>query len=114
VLSIDGQTGIFTTNSANLRSSGNWLDLSAARSTLPTVQRFTSGSGTYTKPAGVAVGIRIRVVAAAGAAVRVATRVQRQWQRFHLSGGTLSAGGGAGGSSITSGGQGARPRTATS
>lgn len=48
VSSIDGATGAFTTNNG-LTTSANVIQLTAARRTLPTTQKLTSGSGaTYT------------------------------------------------------------------
>lgn len=52
VSDIDGLTGSFTTSNG-VTASGNVIGLTAARRTLPTTQRFTSGSGTYTTPANV-------------------------------------------------------------
>lgn len=49
VSDIDGLTGSFTTSNG-VTASGNVIGLTAARRTLPTVQVFTSGSGTYTTP----------------------------------------------------------------
>jgi hypothetical protein len=50
VSSIDGNTGAFTTGNG-IDSSGSVIELTAARRTLPTRQTFTSGSGTYNRPA---------------------------------------------------------------
>jgi len=50
VSSIDTKTGAFTTTNG-IETSGNAIQLTSARRTLPTIQRFTSGSGTYTTPA---------------------------------------------------------------
>lgn len=60
VNSIDGTAGAFITNNG-LTSTLTSIQLSAARRTLPTVQRFLTGSGTYTTPANT-LWIRIRMV----------------------------------------------------
>lgn len=62
VASIDGATGAFTTTNG-ITSTGNAIQLTAARRTLPTVQTFLSGSGTYTTPANV---LWIEVLAVGG------------------------------------------------
>lgn len=96
VSSIDGNTGIFTTNSANLRSSGNVLDFSAARSTLPTHQVFTSSSGTYTKPANV-LYIRVRIIGGGGGGGGGGTSSTSGNTGGNTTFSTLTASGGAGG-----------------
>jgi len=55
VSSIDSQTGAFTTaNGITSTASANTIELTAARRTLPTTQRLTSGTdATYTTPANV-------------------------------------------------------------
>lgn len=52
VLTIAGNKGAFTLANG-IDNSTNQIQLTAARRTLPTVQKFTSGSGTYTTPANV-------------------------------------------------------------
>jgi hypothetical protein len=64
VASIDVQTGAFTTGNG-IDSSGKVIELTAARRTLPTVQKFTTGSGTYTTPANV-LWIRVRLIGGGG------------------------------------------------
>lgn len=53
VSSIDARTGSFTTSNGIDSTGGNVIELTAARRTLPTTQRFSSGSGTYSTPANV-------------------------------------------------------------
>lgn len=65
VSSIAGNTGAFTL-SGGITNSGNVIQLTAGRQTLPTVQTFLSaGSGTYTTPAN-CLWIEVRVVGGGG------------------------------------------------
>jgi hypothetical protein len=80
VSSIDAATGAFTTNNG-VTTSANAIGLTAARRTLPTIQKFTSGSGTYTTPPNV-LWIEILMVGGGGGGGGAAT-----------SGGTGSTGG---------------------
>jgi hypothetical protein len=65
VTSIDAGTGAFTTSNG-ITSTGSSIQLTAARRTLPTTQRFTSGTNaTYTTPANV-LWIEIKMVGPGG------------------------------------------------
>lgn len=79
VVSIDGQTGTFTTNNG-FSCPSNVCGLTAARRTLPTFQTLTASSGTYTTPANVL------------------------WIEWKLVGGGGGGGGGNNGSAATGGG----------
>lgn len=78
-------------------------------SVAPTIQRFTSGSGTYTTPAGVK-WIRIRLVGGGGGGGEGGnTGVSSAGGTTTFSGGSLSATGGGGASNNTAGGVGGTP-----
>jgi hypothetical protein len=92
--------------------SGNWFMLSYSRAsgsplslTTPTVQRFTSGSGTYTPSAGT-VRIRVRMVGGGGGGAADATNNGSAgtassfgtWTANFGGGGTINTAGGGGGS----------------
>lgn len=84
---IDGNSGTFTTGNG-INSTGKVIELTPARRTLPTFQKFTSGtSATYTTPAN-CLWIRIRMVGGGGGGG---------------GGGTSGNGGSGGGNSVFSG-----------
>lgn len=93
-----------------LRSDGT--DISWVTPTAPTIQKFTSGSGTYTTPAGVKF-IRVRAVGAGGGGAGSATTAANNHGSGTAGGDTtfgtslLTASGGAGGGGTGSGAGGA-------
>jgi hypothetical protein len=64
VSTIDSVSGAFTTSNG-ITSTGSSIQLTSARRTLPTIQAFTSGSGTYTLPAN-CLWIEVEAVAGGG------------------------------------------------
>lgn len=114
VSSIDGATGAFTTNNG-ITTSANAIGLTAARRTLPTTQRFLSGSGTYTTPANV-LWIEVQMLGGGGGAAGAGTGGGNGTAGgstcWNTSGAACttpvySAGGGAGGTAASSTGAGA-------
>lgn len=87
-------------NSSDLSMSGNTLQLSSSRKTTPTTQKFLTGSGTYTTPAG-ALWLRVRMVGGGGGGGQTAASAGGS-STF----GTLTAGGGSGGTGSSLGGAG--------
>jgi len=95
VTSIAGNTGAFTLANG-IDNSTNQIQLTAARRTLPTIQRFTSGTAaTYTTPAN-CLWIRIRMVGGGGGGAGSGTTpgAAGDGGASTWSGGALSAGGG--------------------
>jgi hypothetical protein len=108
ISSFGGQTGAITLNAADLAMSSSTLQLSAARKTTPTIQRFTSGTAaTYTTPAG-CLWIRVRMVGggSGGGGGGTGGGISGAGTASTWSGGTLSAGGAAATTQNTSGGTG--------
>lgn len=83
------------------------IKLSDARQTLPTIQRFTSGSGTYNRPANV-LWIRIRMIGGGGGGGGGSTNADgtsgSSGSASTFSGGSLVANGGTGGNSTNENG----------
>lgn len=104
VASIAGNTGAFTLANG-IDNSTNQIQITAARRTLPTVQTFTSSSGTYSTPANV---LWIEVVAVGGGGGGGGSGTGGTGGAGGTGGnttfGTFTAGGGAGGND--GGGQG--------
>lgn len=99
VETIAGNTGAFTLTNG-LTNSTNAIGLVASRLQTPTIQRFLSGSGTYTTPAN-CLWIRIRMIGGGGGGGQTAAGSGTS-STFS----TLTAGGGTGGSGSTFGGVG--------
>lgn len=106
ISSIDTLTGIFTTSNG-ITSTGNSIQMTPARRTLPTRQVFTSGSGTYTTPAN-CIYLKVTLVGGGGGGSTSnngnngAAGTASTFSTF-----TASAGAGAGvGASVSGGGSG--------
>lgn len=112
VASVDGKLGAFTTANGLETSGSNAIQLTTARRTLPTQQRFTSGtSATYTTPTN-CLYIRVRMVGGggcSGGAGSIVTGTQGGTTSF----GSFTAIGGNGGTRAGSvaGGQGGQGGT---
>lgn len=107
VSSIAGNTGAFTLANG-IDNSTNQIQLTAARRTLPTIQRFTSGTAqTYTTPAN-CLWIRVRMVGggSGGGGGGTSGGISTAGTASTWSGGTLSAGGAAATQQATIGGTG--------
>jgi hypothetical protein len=93
VSSIAGNTGAFTLANG-IDNSVNQIQLTAARRTLPTVQTFTSGSGTYTTPAN-ALYIEVLCVGSGGGGAGGGSGGGNGGAGGNTTFSTLTAGGGA-------------------
>ncbi len=113
VSSIAGNTGAFTLANG-IDNSTNQIQLTAARRTLPTVQVFTSGSGTYTTPANV-LWIRVRMAGGGGGGASSGTSGGNGGNGGNTTFGSsfLTANGGTGGTFQTIGNAGGAGGTAT-
>lgn len=101
------ETGIDFTISVEYFPTSSQLALNSNLPSYPTIQTFTSGSGTYTKPAGVQY-IRVRMVGGGGGGAAGGTTISTSaTSGTATTFGTLTAGGGGGAAS--GGGSGGTP-----
>lgn len=109
VSSIDAATGAFTTNNG-ITTSANVIQLTSARRTLPTIQTFTTSSGTYTTPSN-CLWIEVRLIGGGGggggSGASGAAGTAGNNTTFGTSLLTASGGGGGGGNSAAAGSGGA-------
>jgi hypothetical protein len=101
VTSIAGNTGAFTLANG-IDNSGNQIQLTAARRTLPTTQVFTSGSGTYTTPSN-CLWIEVELSGAGGGGAGSGTSPGNGSAGGNTSFSTLTGNGGAGASANNGG-----------